>query len=521
MSNTFLKHYNPTRVWKAFRFLHTVFSTFRKKERFLFMRPLPPAAMKQIILEMGVCFIKMAQVLATRADFFTEPYLQELRTIHDEVAPMPERELNIMYRRAFQDGAPFAHFDHSPIASASIGQVHKALLPDGTVLAVKIRRLGIQQRVRADIRILNMLIRVFKPFFSQYTKNSLEAVIAEFSSMLLREIDLAVEMDNLKKFRALYPDCGVRFPVPYEQFSSQDAMVMSFETGVRVDDKQALANADIAFESLMEKLIIFYTEQMLIKGYFHCDPHPGNILVREDGELTMLDFGMAKRLPHSTRIAMIELVKAANEQNFELYIAACKRLGVVAASAPEQQLIEFAERMFDIFDNEQLNAASMQALAFDVLSSMKNMPFKLPQDVVYVMRVSALIEGLGTNYIENFNGIKDILPVLKKNLPRALGAEAKLFPTIRNEFYDLPMTMRRAKNILVDLSEGNLSVKLAPESIERLKDQIMDQIRGLGAAALLIVSAFFVLQFDVSWKTPCAVALFILGALKGISALRK
>jgi len=504
----------------AFRFIHAVFVTFRKKERFLFMRPLSPGALKRVILDLGVSFIKLAQVLATRADFFTEEYLEELRAIHDEVEPMDEADFCAAYAAAFKDGGPFEHFEKTPLASASIGQVHAARLPGGKLVAVKLRRHGITKRVKADIRILHAFLRVFKPFFSTFTKNSLEAVIAEFSVMIMKETDLSIECDNLRKFTETYKDSGVIFPGFFPEHSGPDALVMTFERGVRVDDKAGFARLDISFREVMDELVTFYAEQMLVKGFFHADPHPGNILVREDGRLVLLDFGMVKRLPASMRVAMIEMVKAAHEQDYEVFIASCKRLGVIAASAPEAEMRDLAERMFDIFGNENLSAASMQALAFDVLESMRGFPFKFPQDIVYVMRASSLIEGLGTTYIENFNGVKDILPVLLKNLRRALGAEAGLFPSIKEEIISLPLTFRRMKTILNDLSDANLKVKLSPETLEIMGEMARNYLRPLVEGAVFVTAGFFVQGADFSASSHLSWALFILGALRIVLGLR-
>ncbi len=515
-----LRNYAPGRVWKTFRFLLTVFLTVRKKERFLFLRPLDPAALRQTILDLGVSFIKLAQVLATRADFFTEEYLKELKTIHDEVEPMERTDFDVMYERAFGSARPFRHFEYHPLASASIGQVHRAVLEDGTETAVKIRRLNIEKDVLDDIRIMRIFLKIFQPFFSRFTKNSLEAVLNEFSAMIIKEVDLSIELDNLRKFKDIYQLTGIRFPEAYPHYCTCDALVMSFEKGVRIDDKDALVRSNVQFAALMDRMIAFYTEQMLVNGYFHADPHPGNFLVREDGTLVVLDFGMVKRLPNSIRVAMVEMIKAANEQDFELFIVSCKRLGVIAASAKEDQMQELAERMFDIFGNENLNATTMQNLAFDVLYSMRELPFKIPQALVYVMRAGSLIEGLGTSFIENFNGIKDILPVLQKNINRALGAEAGLFPTLKGEFMALPLTVRRLKMIITDLSEGNLHIKLSGETLELVGEWLRAYLKPIGAGVILLIAAFFVQSLSFPHHQEVAVILFFLGALRVFTALK-
>ena len=389
----------------------TVYLLIKKKDRFLFVRPLSPSELRESINTLGASFIKLAQVLATRADFFDDAYLQELRALHDEIPPMPKDDFRRVYDLAFEKMDLFEHFEEEPIASASIGEVHEAWLRSGERVAVKLRRWGIADQVKADIRILTFFNRTFRPLFSHYTKNSIDSLIAEFSDMILKEVSFQNELANLKSFSLVYEKSGVIFPVPYEQYCSDDAIVMSFEEGIRFDDKEELRKRKIDFHTAMDKLIEFYTEQMLINGYFHADPHPGNLLIREDGRLVLLDFGMVKRISNPARIAIIEMVKSAHEQDFELYISSCKRLGVIAYEAPQDQMTELAQRMFEIFNDDSLDATSMQELAFGVMASMRDFPFKLPQEAIYIMRASAIIEGLGTIYIPNFNGVKDILPL--------------------------------------------------------------------------------------------------------------
>lgn len=504
----------PGRIWQAFRFLVTIFATVLKRDRILMIPPLGPVALKKTILDLGVSFIKLAQVLATRADFFSEEYLVELRTIHDEVAPMSRADFDVMYRRAFGAEPPFTQFDPLPLASASIGQVHRAVLSDGTEVAVKIRRLDIERKILVDIRILNFFLRLFRPFFSLYTRNSLEVLLTEFSSMIRKEVDMAMERENLRKFKAMYTRSDVRMPDFFAEYSNQDALVMSFEHGVRVDDVQTLERLNIPFARIMDTLVDFYTEQMLVKGFFHADPHPGNLFVREDGTLVLLDFGMVKRLSAATKMAMIEVVQSATNRDYELFIAGCERLGVITPSAPPEELLEFAERMFDIFGNIDLDAASMQALALDVLFSMKDMPFKMPQEVVYVLRASTLIEGLGTNYVKNFNGVKDILPILRDKLPKALGFNEGLISQVRHEIQGLPMTFKRVKTIITDLSEQKLQVKISRHTVDQINERLRSLFRPLVTGMIFIFAAFFVLQLDMAYSRVLASVCFVFGVLR-------
>jgi len=487
----FIRLYHPTRVYRVFRVLLTVFLLIRKRPSWLGITPLAPQALVSGIELLGASFIKLAQVLATRADFFDSSYLEALRQLHDQLPPMPAQDFQAVFMRAFGSGDCFRSFDQQPLACASIGQVHRAVLQDGRQVAVKLRRNRIERVVREDIRLLGWFLALLHPLFAEYTRNSIEAVLIAFRRTILQEVDMQAELSNLERFRQAYPDSGVRMPVPYPAYCSHDALVMSFEEGIRFDDREGLARLQVSFSSLMEKLVLFYTEQMLVKGFFHADPHPGNLLVTEQGELVLLDFGMVSRIPNATRLAMINTVKAAYERDFELLAQATRKLGIITDSAPQDELTGLAEEIFRIFDNDQLSATSMQELAFGVMDALKEYPFKLPQEIIYVMRASSIIEGLGTSYIENYNGIKDVLPVLRANLTRALGERDSLLGIVAHELAQLPLTLVKARHLVDTLQQGDLTVHLAEEDRRALLRPAQQWIHQMTWIGVLVALAFY------------------------------
>lgn len=484
-----MNRYSPLRIWRVFRLLLSFYLLIKKRGRFLGFKPLEPDELSKTVIVLGTSFIKLVQVLATRNDFFDERYLESLRSIHDDLPPMGEEEYRRVLKRAFVVW-PFDRFDETPIASASIGQVHEAFLSDGTRVAVKLRREGIEKRIRADIQIILIFNRLFRPLFSPLTRHSIESVINEFSSMIVQECSMRRERQNLERFSIIYEKSAIRFPIPYPNYCSDDALVMSFEEGYRFDDKQSIEEHRIDIAPIIDKLVRFYTEQMLVKGFFHADPHPGNVLINANGEIVLLDFGMVKRVSNPMRIAIIELIRAANEHDYEAYVSAAKRMGTVAYDAPSSELAEFTERMFEIFSNDSLNSGSMQQLAFEVMEQTKNLPFKLPQEAIYILRVSAIIEGLGTSYIENFNGIKDILPILERNIPRALGVKESLFENIRDEIHRLPDDFAAARETLRKASRGELNVEISSMQVESLKHLIENAMKPIITALTFALGAF-------------------------------
>ena len=510
----FLYLCRPLRSYSIFRFLVTVFLLFRRRRRWLLWRPLTPAELAENIRLLGASFIKLAQVLATRADFFDQVYLQALRQLHDQMPPMSNNDRMRAFSRAFPDPSVFVDFNHQPLASASIGQVHKAQLRETkTVVAVKLLRENIQFQVRIDILLLNLFLRIFRPLFTDQTRHSIESVLKAFSRVILQEVSMQQELANLEHFSQVYADSGVRFPVPYKDYCSDHALVMSFEEGLRIDDVDSIKKLNVTFTELMQQLVLFYTEQMLVKGFFHADPHPGNLLVSPAGELILLDFGMVSRIPQNMRQAMIYAVKAAYERDFELLVSATRKMGILTEDSDFSGLSNVAENLFEIFDSNHLNASSMQELAFGVLNVLHDQPFKLPQDVIYVMRVSSLIEGLGTQYIDNFNGIKDILPILKQNLPRALGEDVISLEQLRRELLQLPITARKARKVIELAEQGELVVRMTSADRQYMLEQLGKHLLALGRLIFFLALAFYFQQLQHWWSVYLSGAGLIAAAV--------
>jgi predicted unusual protein kinase regulating ubiquinone biosynthesis (AarF/ABC1/UbiB family) len=208
---------------------------------------------------------------------------------------------------------------------------------------------------------------------------------------------------------------------------------------------------------------------------------------------------MVSRIPQQMRLAMIYAVKAAYERDFELLVSAIRKMGILTEESDFAGLSSVAESLFDVFDSGHLAASSMQELAFGILEVLHDQPFKLPQDVIYVMRVSSLIEGLGTQYIENFNGIKDILPLLKEQLPRALGEDRLPWEKLRHELLQLPITALKTRKVIELAEQGELVVRMATADRHFLLQRLGKYLNRLGWLIFLLALAFYFQQVPQPW----------------------
>ncbi|MBW2511525.1 MAG: AarF/ABC1/UbiB kinase family protein, partial [Deltaproteobacteria bacterium] len=213
------------------------------------------------------------------------------------------------------------------------------------------------------------------------------------------------------------------------------------------------------------------------------------------------------------RQAMIYAVKAAYERDFELLVSATRKMGILTEDSDFSDLSNVAENLFEIFDSNHLNASSMQDLAFGVLNMLHDQPFKLPQDVIYVMRVSSLIEGLGTQYIENFNGIKDILPILKQNLPRALGEDVISIEQLSRELLQLPITARKARKVVELAEQGELVVRMASADRQFILERLGKHLHALCWLIFFLALAFYFQQLQHWWSVYLSGAGLIAAAV--------
>jgi predicted unusual protein kinase regulating ubiquinone biosynthesis (AarF/ABC1/UbiB family) len=223
---------------------------------------------------------------------------------------------------------------------------------------------------------------------------------------------------------------------------------------------------------------------------------------------------MVSRISNRTRIAMISAVKAAYEKDYELLIQAARNLGTITGDVPPDALSELVAEVFRIFEDNNLSATSMQELAANLLFTMKSQPFKLPQEIIYVIRVSSIIEGLGTTYVENFNGIKDILPILRKNLTRALGNQNSLIDIVVREARQLPLTISRLRHVIDTLDQGELTVRLAEEERRELNRPVIAALRNLAWTALLVALAFYLRDLPHPRADLLSVFCLLLAALR-------
>jgi ubiquinone biosynthesis protein len=265
---------------------------------------------------LGPTFIKLGQLLSTRADLLPVAYLEALARLQDEVEPVPygeiepsvERELGVKISKAFIE------FDPKPVAAASLGQVHRATLRDGRVMAVKVQRPGIRKRILEDLEALAEMARVIDERTEWGRRFHTADILDEFRGVLLRELDYRREATNLRVLRenlARFEQIVV--PAPIEDYTTDRVLTMEWVSGRKVTDLSPLAQIELDGGALAEQLFEAYLQQVLVDGVFHADPHPGNVFVTDDGRLALLDLGMTAHLGTGMQEQLLKLLLAVSE----------------------------------------------------------------------------------------------------------------------------------------------------------------------------------------------------------------
>ncbi len=289
---------------------------------------------------LGPTFVKLGQLLSTRADLLPAAYLRALARLQDDVEPFDAEEvqeiiadeLHVRISKAFRD------FDPEPMAAASLGQVHRAVLRDGRPVAVKVQRPDIRERVRDDLETLEEIADFADKHTEAGRKYALADVLAQFRKTLLRELDYRQEAQNLKTLgRNLREFDRIFVPQPIDDYTTSRVLTMEYVRGRKVTDVSPVALVEIDGRELAEQLSKAYLDQILVDGFVHADPHPGNIFVTDDHRLGLLDLGMVTRVEPTTRDRLLRLLLAVVESEGADAAEIARELGTTTETFDEQR----------------------------------------------------------------------------------------------------------------------------------------------------------------------------------------
>ncbi len=419
--------YKGTQLW-------TRFISARNKAELYRRQDLRAArALYNTAIRLEGLLIKAAQFIATRADVLPDEWVSTLSGLHDRVPPRPFEVMRAQIERELGRSleSVYADFDPSPLASASLAQVHRARLHDGRACAVKVQYPGIDGIVRADLRNMTLVLRWLAMLERDFDYRILMREALKYVPMELDFVHEADNSDTMRRNFATHPD--VIIPLVYREFTTRRVLTMELVNGIKVTDIEALERAGIDKHAVAQKLIEIFLDQVLRDGFFHADPHPGNILIQPGPKLVLLDFGLAKDFPATFRDGLVRLTFSILSSDRNGIVNAFSELGFRTRNGSPDTLLALS----DLFLGNTIKSKKAYADKDLVEQFSEEFPrtlranpvVEVPADVLLVSRMMGLLSGLGKSLDSQVDLFTTIMPYAQRLMMSQAVAAAAAQPS--------------------------------------------------------------------------------------------
>jgi predicted unusual protein kinase regulating ubiquinone biosynthesis (AarF/ABC1/UbiB family) len=379
------------------------------------------------LIKLGPTFIKIGQALATRGDLLPLPFVRELMKLQDQVPAFPTEEALARVESELGKGVAelYAEIEREPVAAASLGQVYRARLHTGEEVAVKVQRPQLEERVARDVFVLRTLVARLVARFPRVSENAdWEGMLAEFSQTIFEEMDYALEAANAERFRANFRQWrAVHVPRIHYTHSTSRVLTMEFIRGTKVTEIEQLRARRVSPLKVNRLLIRTYLKQLLEDGFFHADPHPGNLLVMTDGRLAFFDFGMTGRITPRLQAQMIDAFFHVVEKDVHGLAQDLIELNFLKPGVDTERVRPVVEGLFSHYLNLKLGEVNFKELTYDLAEIVYDYPFRLPSNFTYVMRALMTLEGIGIVTDPDFNFFETAKPYAKEFMLRREGRQ--------------------------------------------------------------------------------------------------
>ncbi len=425
---------------------------------------------RQTAVQLGGMLIKLGQFFSTRVDVFPQAVIRELAGLQDEVQSVPFHEIRQVAEEDFARSLEevYAQVDEIPLASASLGQVHRGKLTTGETVAIKILRPGIENLIRIDLKAIAIVIKFLKIFTNWDQKIDMDRIFEEFTDTLLNELDYVQEGHNAETIARNTDDKDILFPTIYWDYTTNRVLTMQFMEGFKISDIEAITKAGINRSDLARRLEGAYIKQILIDGFFHADPHPGNIFVTSEGKLVMIDFGMVGTIPLDLREILTELVLAIIRRDNIQVVEFFKILGFLRYDADSELVARAVGFLMEetLGTGVDISQADFGSFLADLENLLYEQPFQIPAQYTFLGRALGTLYGICIVLDPNFNFLDEAKPYLsaftkeKHLLKNTIKEKAAL---IGSSLVEIPPLAAR---VLSRMDNGELSIKFPLVSLE-------------------------------------------------------
>jgi len=378
----------------------------------------PPKKLRLALEELGPTFVKFGQILSTRPDFLPPEFIKELEKLQDQAPPFStleaqkiiEKELNQPLEKIFKK------FEPKPIAAASLSQVHKAILPNDEVVAVKIQRPGIEKIIESDLEILKHLASFLENHLPHGWVYQPKLIISELKKAIKKEIDFINEAYNFERFKINFKNFeGIKVPKIYWEFSTSKVLTMEFVEGIKVSEiTQEKYKNVFDPKKVAKRGAEAILKQILEDGFFHADPHPANLLVQPPATIVILDAGMVGHLDEITISKIGKLIQAITDKNLNQIVECLESLGVIMKEIDKNQFRQDLKELLDRYFGLPLKRLEIRRMSEDLLKLMVSYHLTLPSNLVLMIKALSMEETIGKKLDPDFNMISAAKPFIKK-----------------------------------------------------------------------------------------------------------
>lgn len=475
---------------------------------------------RALAVRQGGVLIKLGQFLSSRADILPAAITDELAGLQDEVPPAPWPLMQAALARELRAplDALFTSFDQQPVAAASIGQVYFATLRDGRLAAVKVQRPRIADIIAVDLSAVSAAVQIVKNYPLIKRRANLPALFDEFARVLWLELDYELEAQNALQFRANFASTpGVYIPEPYREFSTKTVMVMERISGIKINDYDALDAAGVDRAELAERFNKAYQQQFFLDGLFHADPHPGNLFVRVEGQpatvdgklfaapytLIFIDLGMVGRIQPRLMAILREGIVGLAGNDAQKIVDALDEAGIILPGADRSEIVRaFQAVLRHTYNRTVTELANMdvQVIFDDVEHLVRDLPFQIPQDLIYLGRAISLVSGITTGLYPDVNLFELSRPFaneliarqqrefnIGERVQRGLADVGQIITTLPRQMDTYYKAANRGDlQMRVDLSKVERSLKRVERATTRLAGGIIASSLFIGGVFLRI-----------------------------------
>jgi ubiquinone biosynthesis protein len=455
--------------------------------------------------ELGPTFVKFGQIMSTRTELLPPEMIEELKKLQDHAKPLPFSEVRKVIEECCPDpGEWFCEIDEIPVASASIGQVHRAVLKDGTPVALKVQRPGIADVIENDLGILQSMAERIEAVFPETRVYNPTGMVEDFAHQIRKEMDFSRDARNAQRMARNFRDVpGIHFPRIYLEFSSAHMLVMEYVEGVRIDNPEEIIAMGVDPHGVGVRGFQAYLKMIFEDGFYHGDPHAGNLLVTKTGDVVFLDFGIVGVLRPEKRQLFINMLFAMTTEDIDMMLKSLEGFGIVIAEENREALRDdLYIMMHDLgAGGDDVSQFNFGLVVTELTDSMRRYNLKVPMNLMLLLKVFVMVLDIGVRLDPKFNFSDEITPYLQKlaDTNTLSAAYVKRATNSMMEAVDGMFDLPRNFNLMLRrLSTGTIKLEVVDTDLQKLQmalDRASDKIMiGLVVAALVVGSSLVLLS---------------------------